>query len=668
MGTGNELRVLLLRAHPELHEGPIQRFQLGRLERDRLQSVMDKDKKISERIVPLSPEVRYLEDLQGGEFPLQKKIRSILTQSAPTEWESTGIDSSYYLDSAELIVRAACDWRNRDGAIVDPVEKKECGQTSPRFVAPGAILLHFGRCEDISGTIYETMDYCCEVLAAGEAQSPDFWMRELVTAWMCLAPITPKERLQNWSQLISSVNPEKIYNQVKPHGNDLEQLHNWTVYAAAGESMRERLGLRPDSDDSVWGEAFFDKYMPAQLTHFTEYGMYRDPNDPITYDITTRLQFATALAFGYEGHIRSDLNELLRRGALTQLLYVSPEGYVPFGGRSSQYQFQEAIISALCELEAVRYRETDSELAGVFKRQAHLSARAVARWLEIKPFRHIKNGFPPEEEWGFDGYGRYSVYSLLTASVFGLAALFADDGIEESPCPADIGGYAFELTPAFHKVFCSCRDTQLEIDTRADFHHDATGLGRFSRRGLPLELGPGMPMTSEAIYKLPEKFRARNNGGIGPSWNIGGEWRRLADYSAGLTNEFSVQKEEPDGVDFNLIWRHSDEKFEVRESYRLKNGRLDYKVHAGTEELPVEGIRLIVPLLATDGMVETRVETDPGLVRAQYRGGGLSVSFDPDLSFEISAETCANRNGLYKYLVVEAPDDTVGAILFLERG
>lgn len=628
---------------------------------------MDKDKKISERIVPLSPEVRDLENLQAGKFPLEKKIESILTQSAPAGWESTGIDSSYYLDNAELIVRAACDWRNGDGAIVDPVEKKECGQTSPRSVAPGAILLHFGRCEDISGTIYETMDYCCHVLAAGEAQSPDFWMRELITGLMCLIPIAPDERLDKWSRLISSVEPEKTYQGVKPSGENLQELHNWTVYGAAGESMRERLGLRPDSDDVVWGDGFFDKYMPPQLTHFTECGMYRDPNDPITYDITTRLQLATAMAFGYEGPIRSDLNELLRRGALTQLLYVSPEGYVPFGGRSSQYQFQEAIISALCELEAVRYCGTDSERAGAFKRQAHLSARAVARWLEMIPFRHIKNGFPPEEEWGFDGYGRYSVYSLLTASFFGLAALFADDGIEESPCPADIGGYAFELTPAFHKVFCSCRDTQLEIDTRADFHHDATGLGRFSRRGVPLELGPGMPLTSEAIYKLPEKFRTRNNGCTGPSWNTDGEWRRLADYSEGLTNKFSVQKEEPDGVDFNLIWRHSGEKVEVREFYRLENGRLDYKVHASGDGLPVDGIRLIVPLLNTDGTVESDIETNPGGVNVRYRGGRLAVSFDPDLPFQISADACANRNGLYKYLIVEAPDDTVGAIFSVEK-
>ncbi|MHB9025801.1 MAG: hypothetical protein ACYC7E_16810 [Armatimonadota bacterium] len=57
----------------------------------------------------------------------------------------------------------------------------------------------------------------------------------------------------------------------------------------------------------LWGDAFFDKYLPAQLGHFTEYGMYRDPNDPITYDITTRLQIAAALALGYAGPLRGDL-------------------------------------------------------------------------------------------------------------------------------------------------------------------------------------------------------------------------------------------------------------------------------------------------------------------------------------------------------------------------
>ena len=461
--------------------------------------------------------------------------------------------------------------------------------------------------------------------------------------------------------------PEVIYISVDPEGNNLEDLHNWTVYAAAGEAMRQRAELAPDDAAAVWGYDFFDKYMPPQLAHFTEYGMYRDPNDPITYDITTRLQFATALAFEYDGPLRTDLNELLRRGALTQLLFVSPEGHVPFGGRSSQYQFQESIIAALCELEAQRYAGNDDALAGAFKRQAHLSARTILRWMEMKPFRHIKNGFAPDAEHGIDGYGRYSVYSLLAASFFGLAALFADDNLQESPCPADSGGYAVELSPAFHKVFCSCGDTQLEIDTRADLHYDATGIGRFCRRDVPIELGPGMPITSDAIYKMPEGNRPEHNCAIGPAWLTDRTWHRLADYSEGLTHEFTVGSEAPDRMEFTLTYRHADAGFRVHESYSLEEGRLAYRATITGAGAPVEAVRLIVPLLQADGSVSSSIESSGGLVTVVYRGAELEISFDPGLRFAIREKPWANRNGLYRRLVIETPRNSLGATLSLER-
>ena len=609
----------------------------------------------------LDPQPRSLHHLDLPDFPLQDKVQSALARPAPSDWKPTGLDRSFYLDVAERIVRAACEWRREDGAIIDPVEDAEFGQTSPRFAAPGAILLYFGRCEDIRDAILDTMDYCCRRLAGGEASSPDFWMRELMTALACLRPRVAPDRVAGWERLIASVQPETIYQAVDPAGNDLEDLNNWTVYAAAGEAMRQRAGLPPEDPDAIWGDAFFDKYIPPQLSHFTARGMYRDPNDPITYDVTTRLQFATALAFGYDGPLRADLNEILRRGALTQLLFLSPDGYVPYGGRSSQYQFQEAIIAAVCELEARRYAGTDETLAGAFKRQAHISARAVSRWLEMTPFRHIKNGFPPETSHGIDGYGRYSVYSLLTASFFGLAALFADDDLDESPCPADVGGYAIELAPAFHKVFCSCGDTQVEIDTRADFHYDATGLGRFTRRGIPIELGPGMPITSEAIYTLPDRYRAAHNCAIGPAWRWGGEWHRLADFSEGLTHEFTLESEGPDRIEFALTYRHADAGFTVRESCSLEEGRLDYEASVRT----ADAIRLIIPLLLTDGAATSTIESTDGEVTADYRGARLRVGFDPGLAFDIRDEPWANRNGLYKRLVIERPGNTVGATFWL---
>jgi hypothetical protein len=92
---------------------------------------------------------------------------------------------------------------------------------------------------------------------------------------------------------------EKTYKVVDPSGEKLGQLHNWAVYSSGGEYTREAFGLTLPSSTFLLGKSFFERYMKPQLVHFTKEGMYRDPNDPITYDITTRLQIANPLAYGY---------------------------------------------------------------------------------------------------------------------------------------------------------------------------------------------------------------------------------------------------------------------------------------------------------------------------------------------------------------------------------
>jgi hypothetical protein len=610
-------------------------------------------------IQPLEPSPRSLAHLGIGPYPLQETLEAALARPAPAGWQPTGLDRVYYLDAMAAILAVARGWQNADGAIIDPVAGRECGQTSPRFAAPGAILLAFGRMPELAEPVARAMDWSCQLLASGAAPSPDFWMRELATAYLCLAPFAEPERLARWAADLRAVVPERVYTQVDPAGTRLAELHNWTVYAAAGEVLRARAGLAPD-EDVCWGDAFFAKYLAAQCGHFTACGMYRDPHDPITYDITTRLQIATALAVGGGGVLRDDLSELLRRGALTHLLFCSAEGYVPFGGRSSQFHFQEAIIAALCELEARRYAAAHPALAGAFKRQAHLSARAVARWLSLSPPRHLKNGFPPEASFGIDPYGEYSVYLLLAASFFGLAALFADDTIAEAPCPAEVGGYAVALAPAFHKVFATVGDTQVEIDTRGQAGHDATGLGRFCRTGVPIELGLSMPITAAPSYRLPEAYRSPVNLAIGPAWRCGDTWHRLAEYTEGPDAKVHADAA-PEAVAVTMTY--ATPAGEVTEAYRLREGVLDYRVVVAGEE--IEAIRLLVPLLVSDGEAESAIQVCDGVATVSYRGATLAVRYAAGLSATLDDATVANRNGLYRCLVLECPGTTISATLAL---
>jgi len=611
-----------------------------------------------------------------GPDRLRRRVGEILSRRRPAGWKPTGVGRDYYLHVAERIVRTAAGWVDRRGAVTDPVARGEVGQTTPRFASSGAILLSFGRARDLGDVVFRSMSYACERIRAGRAKSPDFWMRELATAQMALAGVADPADLARWRTDLGAVRPEQTYWHVSRDGTKLGTLHNWAVYSSAGEYLREVAGLRPPANRRfLWGRRYFDKYIAAQLAHFTALGMYRDPGDPITYDITTRLQLATAMAFGYDGELAGPLGELLRRGGLATLLLVSPEGFAPYGGRSSQFHFQEAILCALCELEARRHRTADARLAGAFKRQARRSALAVRRWvLEMEPLRHIKNGFAPRTRHGIDSYGQYSVYSLLASSFLGLAAVFADESIAEAPCPAELGGYVFELRPAFGKVFASCRGSYVEIDTAADPHYDATGLGRFLVDGVPMELGLGMSCPAATEHWGQPSIRAARGAplpgspvAIGPAWREGRGWTSLAELSTGLTHRVNVRKQTPGDVRFDVTYAHGPSGARVIERYQLGAGRLRIRSAVRIGGKPARKVRLIVPLLDTDGASRAKISTAPGAVTVRYLNAAYTVTFDPRLAASIRKTRYANRNALYRSLVLEADGGEIAVDLSLGR-
>ncbi|HCE44399.1 MAG TPA: hypothetical protein DET40_12700 [Lentisphaeria bacterium] len=602
-----------------------------------------------------SQEKISLESIGIPDFTLDGKIREVLARPAPKDWKKTGLSREYYLDLMEIIVRSAAGWVDEKGAVIDPYYKKEWAQTTPRFVSSASILLYFGRIPELKDIVHRAMTYSCRRLASGRGESPDFWLRELVTAFVCLSKNADAKLVDEWRSTLAKIAPEKINKVVSIDGSRLAELHNWAVYSAAGESMRESAGIKPEGADVLWGKKFFDKYISAQFRHFNSFGMYRDPGDPITYDITTRLQLAAALWYGYDWKLRPLVDELLRRGGITTLFFVSPAGYAPFGGRSGQFNFQEGIISALCEIEAVRYKKDDPRLAGAFKRQAHISAKSVERWLkDMTPLRHIKNAFRPESLHGIDEYGQYSVYSLFNASVFGLAALFADDTIEETPCPVEIGGYVLEISPSFHKIFATCQNTHIEIDTSADTHYDATGLGRFQAKGFPAELALSMPFTSTPKFRMDKKLVPDEMISICPAWQVSGKWISLASQSEGLKHSIEIVRESREQIEFIIRYVHAASKSEITERYQLSQNKLSINSSVLVNGIKAEKVRFMVPLLATDGMNKSEIISKKNSVQVKYLGSSYGISFDGKAKAEIIDREFANRNGIYKLLMLEA--------------
>ena len=606
----------------------------------------------------MSPEIRDLGSLGLGRYPLEGEIRRILKKPAPEGWRPSGLAREVYLDLMEPMVRTAASWVSDDGALIDPVIHAEWAQATPRFVSSAAILLHFGRIADLRDTAFKAMTYCCNRLASPDlpkSASADFWMRELVTAFDCLTAIAPDDAVRQWKASLAAVRPERAYVYVDPSHADLERFHNWADYSSAGESMRESAGIG-GLDGFLWGNRFFDTYMAAQTHRFTAWGMYRDPGDPITYDITTRLQFAAAIARGYDGPLRGLLEEILRRGNQTMLLFISPDGFVPFGGRSSQFNFQEAIVCALSELEARRHRATDPALAGAFKRQARLSARAVRPWFaDSEPVRHIKNHFAPQTRHGCDTYGQYSVYSMLATSYFGLAALYADDAISEHPTPAEIGGYSLALQPAFHKVVLCAEGAYVESDTQADPNHDATGVGRILFKGLVPGFPLGMPFAShpKCIY-APGCPAPETPVALGPAWRSpDGAADSLASWTEGVHVEIETLKTGGDVSGVACVYQKGATT--VHETVRIVCGTvcLDWSVDIGGN--PVLPIEIVVPCLVSDGESRTtHVATDSG-VDLEFRGRTLAFRWGADMRLQADSGEFANRNGVYRMLRLVAP-------------
>lgn len=536
-----------------------------------------------------------------------------------------------YLDLMEIIIGEAVRWVNDRGAVIDPVEHVEWAQTTPRFVSAAACLLYFDRLTEHKEKVFTAMSYCCGKLKLPETKqmSADFWMRELCTAYFCLQKIAPAALVGQWKRDLSQVEPENVYMFTDRTRQNLERFHNWAVYSAGGEVMRQSLGI--GGGDFLWGDAFFDVYMDKQLWRMTNLGMYRDPGDPITYDITTRLQADNALVWGCrDGELRAKWQTLLNKGAETMLQYLSPAGFVPYGGRSAAFQFQEAIVAALCECHARRHKDDHPELAAVFKRQAELSTDAIRPWLAMKPFRHLKNRFDPAGKHGCDDYGKYSVYSLFAASCLGLAALYADDSIKPAAAVPAEGHGVLELNPEFHKVFARCRQNYVEIDTAADLRYDASGIGRILPRNWPFGLLPAMPFAPQnAHYQIDPSLQfCLRPYAVGPE-DLAGDTGNLF--------QLHIHRNLPEQVEFSLVWRD----FPVQVIDITATG-IKIRCRSADDKL----FRYQLPLLESDGEVSTQIDISDNRLRLTYGSftGEIRVS-SPLLKSELAP---VNRNGVYR--------------------
>jgi len=585
-------------------------------------------------------------------------IRSI---EKPDNFQPTGITKNYYLDIIEMSVDAYSKEElesklpKSDTGIVEDI------QAYSRITSAIAILLANGRKQDYMDLWLKMMDACC--YSAGKITNDsrlDFSVKEIMLGYKAMKHKIPKEKGEYWLGLLKEVDPYKNFYYIIRDEDSRKRLHNINIYNMIGEYLRETEGLTDTT-------RYFDEHWPEQFTRFDENGMYRDPNNPMLYDLTTRCQIQIMLEYGYRGKYYDKIDELLKKAGLYTLFMQSAAYEFPYGGRSNQFLFNEALIAANCEYEAKRYKELgDLKMAGAFKRCAHLAIKTAERWLKgINVPKHIKNFYPVESKFGTENYGYYDKYMVTLGCFTYIAFISADDSIEEYPAPAEIGGYILETSKDFHKVFANCKGNSIEIECKADFHYDSTGLGRYHKAGFPTELALSVPFTSNPNYNLPSEI-LRRNASLCSGWvRSEGGIQYLSELSDGLNHELIYNCISADRVSFTI--KYSGDVFKgvsgVEETYTLDEEGV--KISVKLINPLVNKIYYHLPLFITNGKDRSILNYYEN--SAEVSVGNFKYKVNTEGTITIGEERYGNRNGEYLLASIQSNKDELKINLSMER-
>lgn len=594
----------------------------------------------------------------------------------PADFSSTGITKETYLDVMESAFLAYSDdqlvgRRKLDGSYLEL-------HSYARLANVLACLLGAGRMrERLELGIKMLTDCCREVAAMKKDINADFAVKEIMLAIRWLKPVAEPDTVRQWLELMRSIGPYSHYKCTLLDPADKYHLFNINIYSMVGEYLREAEGLTDTTD-------YFASHWPGQLVHFDENGMYKDPGCPMLYDVTTRcqIQLMLGLGGGYSGPFADELDRHLRKAGLMTLFTQSVAGELPFGGRSSQFLFNEVLIAANCEYEAARYRREGREkLATAFKRAGHLAVRSIGRWLHARPPRHIKNFYPPDSRFGTEPYGFYDKYMITMAAFLTIAYLYADDSIGESPCPAETGGYVLPTSESFRQLFANAGGYSLQIATRGDWNYDATGLGRLHKAGFPTELALSVPLTKGKGYELADGLH-RDYSGISPGWQTEtGEIRYLAECQKlqsrldvvagkiGASGQVGQTGKESDSDEVLFSVEYEGEEVSecgsVSESYRLNGDGLLYRAAANA---PRDGkLYVKLPLLVTNGESRTTITTSGNGLEVAMGSYVYTVKWNANVRCRLDEQLYGNRNGTYRLAFLESDVGELRLSLSLTR-
>lgn len=547
---------------------------------------------------------------------------------------------SRYLDIMARVVDVYDDKRF-DSFINKTRENGIVEHGFPRLCANIGILMAHGRAMHLRHRFEEMMPICMRDLPTfidkKHKRANDFSVREIMACISELesARLYPDETIAFWKQRMSLIEPKRFYRMVAPEPP--VAVDNWAAFNAASEMARCHAGIANTYD-------FIENQIASQMFPFDENGMYRDPNDPMVYDIVGRNMLSACLYYGYNGIHKNQLEQHLRKAGLLSLYMQSVTGELPYGGRSNQFLHNEAHIAVFTEFEASAYKQAgDIQTASQFKAAAKLALDCIEHWLDTAPGQHVKNYFPPDSFIGCEDYAYYDKYMVTIASFLYLAYQFCDDTISPGTCPATKDEcYTWQTSAAFRKLFCKAGSYFIELETRSDHHYDAEGIGRIHRRGAPSTICLSVPVSKTPNYGTPTDNDAPLSICCGKQ--IDGQWN------------FAYE---------NSVYEITDHHADACSAYAqllctLPNGetiRQSLQVSEDGINICLAGkgaLALRLPAFVFDGKAHTSVTHEKSTVTIFYRG--WKCCYTASDTIVDTGMTASNRNGTYRIYQAEGSD------------
>lgn len=578
---------------------------------------------------------------QESPFPLAPIVAQARRDASAAKVVPSGLTREDYLKTSEGIVDFFQHFQTPEGRIIDPFLHREVQYSTPCYAWTATALVVSGRRTNLFDSAARALDISLDELSSGHAADAhsDFFTFPCMLAYEALRDRVAPERRAKWETDLRSIIPERIYHDIPGK----RPPHNWAVVALSGEYLR--------AQDGLGIPAYVDKALSYQMGYFTANGEYMDPNTPMAYDGFPRCFLAAMMERGYNGVYVETLSNLMDRASWTSLLIQSPIGEWPTGGRSSEHQWNEAQQCMTYEIWARRkQREGDAAAAGMFKRAAHLALQSVQRW--VRPSGElwiVKNRFDPAARHGFMGYSSHTQYNLLAASMLCTAWLFADEAVPEGVCPAEVGGFAFEL-PDFHKVIANAGGLYLELDVTAAPEYNSTGLIRVHKTDVDPLVGPTDTSDSKD-----------GSVAVGIAWREGDRWQSLA----GLTKkeikrvEFSTGEKSPEHVRFKI--RYVLDQLNITavvENYDLTPQRVEVTAEVDGE---TSEIQARFPAFAFDGANATQIALNGASASVQLNRSqeSFSIVSPPGAELSRNGKWTTFRNGYFGTIEGTVPGKSV---------